>query len=88
MTSAVVFFFFFLHSSDSNINHKKPHRFFWEQFGRASNFFFLFTACVALVPEAAVIDPVLAVAPLIIVLVVAAVKEIVEDFRRVRCFCE
>jgi len=61
-------------------------RFLWEQFGRASNFFFLFTACIALVPQAAVIDPVLAVAPLVIVLLVGALKEIIEDIRRVRFF--
>jgi len=59
-------------------------KFFFEQFGRASNFFFLFMACVALIPQAAIISPYLAVMPLVIVLAVSAIKEIIEDTRRVR----
>jgi hypothetical protein len=54
------------------------------QFGRASNFFFLFMAVVGLIPAAAIISPVLAIMPLAIVLTVSAIKEVYEDTRRVR----
>lgn len=58
-------------------------RFFFEQFGKASNFFFLFCACIAMVPQAAIINPGLAVTPLLVVLALTCLKELVEDFRRV-----
>ena len=59
-------------------------KFFFEQFGRASNFFFLFMAIVGLIPEAAIISPYLAILPLAIVLIVSGIKEVFEDTRRVR----
>lgn len=58
--------------------------FFFEQFGKASNFFFLFCACIAMVPQAAIINPGLAITPLLVVLVLSGIKELIEDFRRVR----
>jgi hypothetical protein len=58
-------------------------RFFFEQFGKASNFFFLFTACISTLGAVAVIPPPLAVSPLLIVLSITAIKEIIEDIRRV-----
>ncbi|KCV68524.1 hypothetical protein H696_04816 [Fonticula alba] len=57
-------------------------KFLFEQFGRASNFFFLVCACLTLVPNVGVISPALAAAPLLVVIVLSAFKELIEDFLR------
>ena len=54
----------------------------WEQFHRASNFFFLLVAAISLVPGSTSISPASNVMPLFIVLIVSGAKSAYEDWKR------
>ena len=57
-------------------------KFLYEQFSKYANVFFLFTAILQQIPNISPTNKYTTVVPLLIVLIVSAVKEIVEDFRR------
>lgn len=57
-------------------------KFLFEQFSKYANLFFLFTAILQQVPNLSPTNRYTTIAPLIVVLMVSAVKELVEDFRR------
>uniref|UniRef100_A0A0A9YYW3 Putative phospholipid-transporting ATPase IA n=1 Tax=Lygus hesperus TaxID=30085 RepID=A0A0A9YYW3_LYGHE len=52
------------------------------QFMKVSNLYFLFNMIVALIPGVAPVTPTTAVAPLVFVILVALVKEAIEDVKR------
>ncbi|KAF2400830.1 phospholipid-transporting ATPase [Trichodelitschia bisporula] len=57
-------------------------KFLYEQFSKYANIFFLFTAILQQIPNISPTNRYTTIVPLFIVLVVSAVKELVEDFRR------
>jgi len=57
-------------------------KFLFEQFSKYANLFFLFTAVLQQVPNLSPTNRYTTIGPLIIVLMVSAIKEMVEDYRR------
>ncbi|KAL1869075.1 hypothetical protein VTK73DRAFT_3383 [Phialemonium thermophilum] len=57
-------------------------KFLFEQFSKYANIFFLFTAALQQIPGLSPTNQYTTIGPLIIVLLVSAVKEYVEDYRR------
>ena len=57
-------------------------KFLFEQFSKAANLFFLFTAALQQIPNISPTNQYTTIGPLIIVLLVSAAKELVEDFKR------
>nr|XP_054385487.1 phospholipid-transporting ATPase IB-like isoform X1 [Pongo abelii] len=57
-------------------------RFLYEQIRRAANAFFLFIALLQQIPDVSPIGRYTTLVPLIIILTIAGIKEIVEDFKR------
>lgn len=53
-----------------------------EQFSKYANLFFLFTACIQQIPNVSPTNPYTTIAPLSLVLLVAAFKEMTEDIKR------
>ena len=56
----------------------------WEQFHRGANLYFIFIIFLNLVPELEVFGKEIAFIPVLFVLLVTAVKDIFEDYRRYR----
>ena len=56
----------------------------WEQFHRGANLYFVFIIFLNLVPELEVFGKEIAFIPVLFVLLVTAVKDIFEDYRRYR----
>ncbi|KAG6003669.1 aminophospholipid translocase [Claviceps maximensis] len=57
-------------------------KFLFEQFSKFANVFFLFTACLQQIPGLSPTNRYTTIAPLTIVLIISAGKEMVEDYRR------
>lgn len=57
-------------------------KFFYEQFSKYANLFFLFTAILQQIPNISPTNPYTTIVPLAIVLLVSAAKELIEDWRR------
>ncbi|PKS11949.1 hypothetical protein jhhlp_001245 [Lomentospora prolificans] len=57
-------------------------KFLFEQFSKVANIFFLFTAALQQIPGLSPTNQYTTIAPLLVVLVVSAVKELVEDYKR------
>ena len=57
-------------------------KFLFEQFSKFANIFFLFTAALQQIPDLSPTNPYTTIVPLVIVLLVSAGKEFVEDYRR------
>lgn len=57
-------------------------KFLYEQFSKYANIFFLFTAILQQIPDISPTNRYTTIVPLVIVLMVSAIKESVEDFRR------
>ncbi|KAL1964982.1 hypothetical protein VTN77DRAFT_6182 [Rasamsonia byssochlamydoides] len=57
-------------------------KFLFEQFSKYANLFFLFTACLQQIPNVTPTNRYTTIVPLMIVLIVSAVKELIEDFKR------
>jgi phospholipid-transporting ATPase len=57
-------------------------KFLYEQFSKYANVFFLFTAALQQIPNISPTNQYTTIVPLILVLLVSAIKELVEDFRR------
>lgn len=57
-------------------------KFLYEQFSKYANLFFLFTAIVQQIPNISPTNPYTTIVPLFFVLMVSAIKELVEDFKR------
>lgn len=57
-------------------------KFLFEQFSKYANLFFLFTSCIQQVPNISPTNRYTTIGTLAIVLLVSAVKELVEDFKR------
>jgi phospholipid-transporting ATPase len=57
-------------------------KFLYEQFSRYANLFFLFTAILQQIPGISPTSRYTTIVPLFIVLLVSAIKELIEDFRR------
>ncbi|KAM5375939.1 hypothetical protein ACJZ2D_005729 [Fusarium nematophilum] len=57
-------------------------KFLFEQFSKFANIFFLFTAALQQIPNLSPTNPYTTIAPLIVVLLISAGKELVEDYRR------
>ncbi|KAG0145463.1 hypothetical protein CROQUDRAFT_45753 [Cronartium quercuum f. sp. fusiforme G11] len=57
-------------------------KFLLEQFSKYANLFFLFTACIQQIPNVSPTNPYTTIAPLSLVLLVAAFKEMSEDLKR------
>ncbi|KAF4467356.1 phospholipid-translocating atpase [Fusarium albosuccineum] len=57
-------------------------KFLFEQFSKFANIFFLFTAALQQIPNLSPTNPYTTIAPLIVVLIISAGKELVEDYRR------
>ncbi|MBW0469719.1 hypothetical protein O181_009434 [Austropuccinia psidii MF-1] len=57
-------------------------KFLLEQFSKYANLFFLFTACIQQIPTVSPTNPYTTIAPLSLVLLVAAFKEMSEDIKR------
>lgn len=57
-------------------------KFLFEQFSKYANLFFLFTAALQQIPNVSPTSRYTTIVPLVIVLIVSAVKELVEDYRR------
>ena len=57
-------------------------KFLFEQFSKYANLFFLFTAVLQQVPNVSPTNPYTTIVPLAIVLMISAIKELVEDFKR------
>ncbi|KAK5990164.1 Phospholipid-transporting ATPase DRS2 [Cladobotryum mycophilum] len=57
-------------------------KFLFEQFSKVANIFFLFTAALQQIPGLSPTNRYTTIAPLIIVLLISAGKELVEDYRR------
>ncbi|KAK4140322.1 uncharacterized protein C8A04DRAFT_39979 [Dichotomopilus funicola] len=59
-----------------------PVKFLFEQFSKFANIFFLFTAALQQIPGLSPTNQYTTIGPLIVVLLVSAGKELVEDYRR------
>lgn len=57
-------------------------KFLYEQFSKYANIFFLFTAILQQIPNISPTNRYTTIVPLLIVLIISAIKEIVEDIRR------
>ncbi len=57
-------------------------KFFFEQFSKYANLFFLFTAIIQQVPHVSPTNRYTTIGTLLIVLLVSAIKELIEDFKR------
>lgn len=57
-------------------------KFLFEQFSKFANIFFLFTAALQQIPDLSPTNQYTTIAPLIVVLIISAGKEMVEDYRR------
>jgi phospholipid-transporting ATPase len=57
-------------------------KFLYEQFSKYANLFFLFTAILQQIPNISPTNRYTTIVPLVIVLLVSAIKELVEDFKR------
>ncbi|KAG7098494.1 hypothetical protein E1B28_000438 [Marasmius oreades] len=57
-------------------------KFFFEQFSKYANVFFLFTACIQQVPDVSPTNKYTTIAPLAVVLAASAFKEVQEDLKR------
>ena len=57
-------------------------KFLFEQFSKYANLFFLFTAALQQIPNISPTNRYTTIGPLVIVLLVSAIKELVEDFKR------
>ncbi|KAF4976204.1 hypothetical protein FZEAL_7096 [Fusarium zealandicum] len=57
-------------------------KFLFEQFSKFANVFFLFTSALQQIPNLSPTNPYTTIAPLIVVLIISAGKELVEDYRR------
>ncbi|KAJ9299710.1 hypothetical protein DTO271G3_2594 [Paecilomyces variotii] len=57
-------------------------KFLFEQFSKYANLFFLFTAVLQQIPNISPTNRYTTIGPLVIVLLVSAIKELVEDFKR------
>ncbi|KAI9019832.1 aminophospholipid-transporting P-type ATPase [Hyaloraphidium curvatum] len=57
-------------------------KFLFEQFSKYANIFFLFTACIQQIPGVSPLNRYTTVIPLTIVILISAVKEIIEDLKR------
>lgn len=57
-------------------------KFFYEQFSKIANVFFLFTAALQQIPNLSPTNQYTTIAPLAIVLLISAIKELIEDYRR------
>ncbi|KAL4878993.1 hypothetical protein BJY04DRAFT_229508 [Aspergillus karnatakaensis] len=57
-------------------------KFLFEQFSKYANVFFLFTAVLQQIPNVSPTNRYTTIAPLLIVLMVSAIKELVEDYKR------
>ncbi|KAF8200726.1 calcium transporting ATPase [Pholiota molesta] len=57
-------------------------KFLYEQFSKYANLFFLFTACIQQIPGVSPTEPYTTIAPLAVVLMASAFKEIQEDLKR------
>ena len=57
-------------------------KFLYEQFSKYANLFFLFTAVLQQIPNVSPTNKFTTIVPLVIVLLVSAIKELVEDFKR------
>ncbi|KAI9780453.1 MAG: hypothetical protein M1839_006727 [Geoglossum umbratile] len=57
-------------------------KFLFEQFSKYANLFFLFTAALQQVPNISPTNRYTTIGPLIVVLLVSAVKELIEDYKR------
>jgi phospholipid-transporting ATPase len=57
-------------------------KFLYEQFSKYANLFFLFTAILQQIPNVSPTNRYTTIVPLVIVLMVSATKELVEDFKR------
>ncbi|KAI9927666.1 hypothetical protein ASPWEDRAFT_176148 [Aspergillus wentii DTO 134E9] len=57
-------------------------KFLFEQFSKYANLFFLFTAVLQQIPNVSPTNRYTTIAPLLIVLLVSALKELVEDYKR------
>ncbi|KAI1433937.1 hypothetical protein GGR50DRAFT_695569 [Xylaria sp. CBS 124048] len=57
-------------------------KFLLEQFSKFANIFFLFTSALQQIPNLSPTNPYTTIGPLIVVLLVSAAKELVEDYRR------
>lgn len=58
-------------------------KFLFEQFSKYANLFFLFTAILQQIPNVSPTNRYTTIGPLIIVLLVSAIKELVEDYKRI-----
>ena len=57
----------------------------WEQFHRLANVYFLFVCIINFIPAVEALDKEVALVPLLFVLVVPAIKDGYEDYRRYKC---
>lgn len=57
-------------------------KFLFEQFSKYANLFFLFTAALQQIPNISPTNRYTTIGPLVVVLLVSAIKELVEDFKR------
>ncbi|KAL4790404.1 hypothetical protein BDV19DRAFT_372322 [Aspergillus venezuelensis] len=57
-------------------------KFLYEQFSKYANLFFLFTAVLQQIPNVSPTNRYTTIGPLVIVLLVSAIKELVEDYKR------
>lgn len=57
-------------------------KFLFEQFSKYANLFFLFTAILQQIPNISPTNRYTTIGPLVVVLLVSAIKELVEDFKR------
>ncbi|KDR75257.1 hypothetical protein GALMADRAFT_249254 [Galerina marginata CBS 339.88] len=57
-------------------------KFLYEQFSKYANVFFLFTACIQQIPGVSPTEPYTTIAPLAVVLMASAFKEVQEDLKR------
>ncbi|KAF3480417.1 phospholipid-transporting ATPase 1 [Arthroderma uncinatum] len=57
-------------------------KFLFEQFSKYANLFFLFTAALQQIPNISPTNRYTTIGPLIVVLIVSAIKELVEDYKR------
>lgn len=58
-------------------------KFLFEQFSKYANLFFLFTAILQQIPSVSPTNRYTTIVPLLIVLLVSAIKELVEDYKRI-----
>ncbi|KAL7751308.1 aminophospholipid translocase [Sorochytrium milnesiophthora] len=75
----------FLHNGISTAKYNVASflpKFLFEQFSKYANLFFLFTACIQMIPNVSPTPYLTTVVPLSVVLLASAVKEILEDWRR------